>query len=137
MWLGFYQLVMHGRLRIQVLGIQTVYGSPPVFNIAHLVHRRVAEWHSTGSKMFAPIAIKFKRSYTAYLGLPLTVVAVGLALRTAEDGLSGFAGMLAYFMINMYIVGPLVVSAIGDEFRTRRRSCVAETGTEVPLKAVA
>jgi hypothetical protein len=57
-------------------------------------------------------------------------------LRTAEAGLTRFAGMLVFFMINLYIVGPLVVSGIGDELRSRRQPRVAETVTEAPVEVV-
>ena len=134
LWLVFYPLVMRGRWRIEVLRIQTVYGFAHVFNIVHLVRHRVAEWHPTGSKAAAPIAVTVKRFYTIYLGLALSVVAVGLVLRTAEAGLTRFAGMLVFFMINLYIVGPLVVSGIGDELRSRRQPRVAETVTEAPVE---
>jgi cellulose synthase (UDP-forming) len=137
LWLVVYPLVMRGRWRIEVLRIQTVYGFAHVFNIVHLVRHQVADWHPTGSKAPAPIAVKVKRFYTAYLGLALSVVAVGLLLRTAEDGLTRFAGMLIFFMINLYIVGPLVVSGVCDELRSRRQSRVAETVTEFPVRAVA
>jgi cellulose synthase (UDP-forming) len=126
LWLVVYPMVMHGRWRIEVLRIQTVYGFAHVFNIVHLIRGRVVEWHPTGSKAPAPIAIKVKRFYTAYLGLALIIATVGLTLRAAEDGLTLFAGMLVFFAVNLYVVGPLVVSGIEDELRSRRQARFAE-----------
>ena len=126
LWLVVYPLVMRGRWRIEVLRIQTVYGFAHLFNIVDLIKGQVVEWHPTGSKAPAPIAVKVKRFYTVYLGLALIVVAVGLTLRTAEDGFTLFAGMLVFFMFNLYVVGPLVVSGIGDELKSRRQAPVAE-----------
>jgi hypothetical protein len=125
LWLVVYPLVMRGRWRIEVLRVQTVYGFAHAFNIVHLLRNRVAEWHPTSSKAPAPIAVKVKRFYTVYLGLALSAVAVGLIMRTAEDGLTLFAGMLVFFVLNLYVVGPLVVSGIGDEPRSRRQRPVS------------
>jgi hypothetical protein len=124
-WLVLYPLVMRGRWRIEVLRVQTVYGFAHVFNIVHLLRGRVVEWHPTGSKAPAPIAVKVKRFYTAYLGVALIVITVGLTLRIEEDGLTLFAGMLVFSLVNLYVVGPLVVSGISDELRGRRRARVA------------
>ena len=129
-WLVAYPLMMRGRWRIEVLRIQTVYGFAHLFNIIHLIRNRVAEWHPTGSKAPAPIAIKVQRFYTAYLGLTLSAAVIGLLLRAYQDGFTVFAGMLVFFVINLYIVGPLVVSGIGDEFRRRRRPRAAETAIQ-------
>ena len=74
-WLVIYPMVMRGRWRIEVLRIQTVYGFAHLFNIVDLVRNRVVEWHPTGSKAPAPIAMKVKRFYTLYLGLSLVMVA--------------------------------------------------------------
>ena len=132
LWLVVYPLVMRGRWRIEVLRIQTVYGFAHLFNIVDLIKGQVVEWHPTGSKAPAPIAVKVKRFYTVYLGLALIVVAVGLTLRTAEDGFTLFAGMLVFFMFNLYVVGPLVVSGIGDQLKSRRQAPVAERSTASP-----
>ena len=67
-WLVVYPLIMRSRWRIEVLRIQTVYGFAHLFNIVDLIRHRVVEWHPTGSKAPAPIAVKVKRFYTAYLG---------------------------------------------------------------------
>ena len=137
LWLAVYPLVMRGRWRIEVLRIQTVYGFAHVFNIVDLLRRRVVEWHPTGSKAPAPIAVQVKRFYTMYLGLALVVVAVGLMLRTAEDGFTTFAGMLLFFGINLYVVGPLVASGIRDELRSVRRPRAAEAPIETPVEIAA
>jgi cellulose synthase (UDP-forming) len=138
LWLVIYPLVMHGRWRIEVLRIQTVYGFAHVFNIIHLIRGRVVEWHPTGARAPAPIAIKVKRFYTAYLGLALIVIVVGLTLRAAEDGLTLFAGMLIFTAVNLYVAGPLVVSGIEDELRYRRQARIAEPVlTEMPMKVAA
>ena len=136
-WLVIYPMVMRSRWRIEVLRIQTVYGFAHAFNIVDLIRNRVVEWHPTGSKAPAPIAVKIKRFYTVYLGLALIVVGAGLILRTAEDGFALFAGMLVFFALNLYVVGPLVVSGIRDELRFRRLARVSEPVTEVPVKLAA
>ena len=136
-WLVAYPLMMRGRWRIEVLRIQTIYGFAHLFNIIHLMRNRVAEWHPTGSKAPAPIAVKVKRFYTTYLGLTLSAGAVGLILRASEDGFSLFAGMLVFFVLNLYVVGPLVVSGISDELRSLRPVRGAGIGTEVPVRAAA
>ena len=136
-WLVIYPMVMRSRWRIEVLRIQTVYGFAHAFNIVDLIRNRVVEWHPTGSKAPAPIAVKVKRFYTVYLGLALIVVGAGLILRTAEDGFALFAGMLVFFALNLYVVGPLVVSGIRDELRFRRLARVSEPITEVPVKLAA
>jgi len=138
-WLVLYPLVMRGRWRIEVLRVQTVYGFAHVFNIAHLLRGRVVEWHPTGSQAPAPIAVKVKRFYTAYLGLALIVITVGLTLRIDEDGIALFAGMLVFSLVNLYVVGPLVVSGITDELRGRRRPRVPEpvVTTETRAKVAA
>jgi cellulose synthase (UDP-forming) len=121
-WMIGYPLVMRGRWRIEVLRLQTVYGFAHLFNIAHLIQRRVVEWHPTGSSAPAPIAIKVKRFYTAYLGLALTAGALGMALRVAEYGPRLFAGMLVFFTLNLYVAGPLVVSGVRDVSAYLRRT---------------
>jgi cellulose synthase (UDP-forming) len=126
-WLVAYPLVMRGRWRIEVLRIQTVYGFAHIFNIIHVIRKRVIEWHPTGSGTIAPIAVRVKRFYTAYLGLTLTVGAVGLILRASKDGLMLFAGMLIFFILNLYVAGPLVIAGIGCEIRTRRQARDART----------
>jgi cellulose synthase (UDP-forming) len=137
LWLAIYPLVMRGRWRIEVLRIQTVYGFAHAFNVANLLRRRVVEWHPTGSKAPAPIAVRVKRFYTAYLGAALIAVAAGLILRTAQDGFTLFAGMLVFFLINLYVVGPLVMSGIRDEFRSVRQASAASTQTEIPVEIAA
>ena len=137
LWLAIYPLIMRGRWRIEVLRIQTVYGFAHAFNIVNLVRRQIVEWHPTGSKAPAPIAVKVKRFYTAYLGVALIVVAVGLMLRIAEDGIALFAGMLVFFLINLYLVGPLVVSGIHDELRSLRQRRIADAPIEVPVGVAA
>ncbi len=120
-WLIGYPLVMRGRWRMEVLRIQTVYGFAHLFNIVHLLQKRVTEWHPTGSKAPAPIAIRVKRFYTVYLGITLTLATAGLALRIAEFGIASFAGMLLFFLINAYIAVPLVVTGLVDLIREHRR----------------
>ncbi len=132
-WLIGYPLIMRGRWRLEVLRLQTVYGFAHLFNILHLIERRVAEWHPTGSKAPAPIAIKVKRFYTSYLGLTLTAGAVGLMLRIAEDGPRLFAGMIVFFTLNLYVAGPLVISGLRDAVRDLRRHRVTETPADVPV----
>lgn len=129
-WLIGYPLVMRGRWRLEVLRIQTVYGFAHLFNIVHLIQSRVVEWHPTGSKAPAPIAIRVKRFYTIYLGATLTLAAAGLTLRISEDGIATFAGMLVFFLINLYVAGPLVISSISDQIRVRRMSMAAEASAE-------
>jgi cellulose synthase (UDP-forming) len=136
-WLIAYPLVMRGRWRIEVLRVQTIYGFAHLFNIIHLIQKRVAEWHPTGSKAPAPIAVKVKRFYTVYLGLTLSAAAIGLLLRAYQDGFTLFAGMLVFFVINLYVVGPLVVSGIGDEFRRLRRHHAAEPVIQTSMRAAA
>jgi cellulose synthase (UDP-forming) len=137
-WLVAYPLVMRGQWRIEVLRIQTVYGFAHLFNIIHLIRNQAAEWHPTGSKAPAPIAVKVKRFYTAYLGLTLSAGVIGLVLRAYQDGFSIFAGMLVFFVINLYVVGPLVVSGIGDEFRRlRRRPRTVETAIQTSVRIAA
>jgi cellulose synthase (UDP-forming) len=129
-WLIGYPLVMRSRWRVEVLRIQTVYGFAHLFNIGHVIASKVAEWHPTGSKAPAPIALKVKRFYTVYLGLALTAGGVGLMLRITEDGLAAFAGMLIFFLLNLYVVFPLVISGVSDEVRRRQSSRFAKTATE-------
>jgi cellulose synthase (UDP-forming) len=126
-WLVGYPLIMRGRWRVEVLRIQTVYGFAHLFNIVHLIQSQVVEWHPTGSKAPAPIAIRVKRFYTVYLGLALTMAAIGLGLRIAEDGLATFAGMLLFFLINLYVAGPLVASGVVDQLRAGQRAQIPET----------
>jgi cellulose synthase (UDP-forming) len=137
LWLTIYPLIMRGRWRIEVLRIQTVYGFAHAFNIVNLVRRQIVEWHPTGSKAPAPIAVKVKRFYTAYLGAALVVVATGLIVRITEDGIARFAGMLVFFLINFYVVGPLVVSGIHDEFRSLRQRRMAHAPIQVPVRVAA
>lgn len=125
-WLVAYPLVMRCRWRMEVLRIQTVYGFAHLFSIVHLIQGKAAEWHPTGAGAPAPMAIKVKRFYAAYLGLTLSLAAAGLALRIDEDGLTTFGGMLFFFVINLYVTGPLVVSGIVDQFRGRRKARVTE-----------
>jgi cellulose synthase (UDP-forming) len=132
-WLIGYPLVMRCRWRLEVLRLQTVYGFAHLFNIFHLIEQRVAEWHPTGAKAPAPVAIKVKRFYTAYLGLALTAGATGLVVRITEDGPLLFAGMLIFFTLNLYVAGPLVISGIGDVLRSLRRSQVAGSPGEMPV----
>jgi cellulose synthase (UDP-forming) len=132
-WLIGYPLVMRCRWRLEVLRLQTVYGFAHLYNIFHLIEQRVAEWHPTGSKPPAPIAVEVKRFYTAYLGVALTAGAVGLALRITEDGPRLFAGMLIFFTMNLYVAGPLVISGTADLLRQFRRSRIPETAREAPL----
>ena len=129
-WLIGYPLIMRGRWRMEVLRIQTVYGFAHLFNIMDLIQSRVVEWHPTGSRAPAPIAIRVKRFYTAYLSITLTLAAVGLLVRIAEDGLATFAGMLLFFLINLYVVGPLVVSGFADLVRKQRMSVAAKAAAE-------
>jgi cellulose synthase (UDP-forming) len=136
-WLVGYPLVMRGRWRLEVLRLQTVYGFAHLFNIMHLIQSRVVEWHPTGSKAPAPIAIRVKRFYTVYLGITLTLAVVGLTLRITEDGISTFAGMLVFFLINLYVVGPLVVSGITDQIRARRMTVLAEAAAEKTVMVTA
>jgi cellulose synthase (UDP-forming) len=131
LWFIGYPLIMRGRWRVQVLRLQAVYGFAHLFNILHLIDQRVAAWHPTGSKAPAPIAIKVKRFYTAYLGLALTLGAVGLILRIAQDGPRLFVGMLIFFTLNIYVAGPLVILGINDLLRYRRRVAVTEAADEV------
>ena len=51
----------------------------------------------------------------------------------AEDGFTLFAGMLVFFLFNLYVVGPLVVTGIGDEFRSRRQAAAARIVAEEPI----
>jgi cellulose synthase (UDP-forming) len=111
-WLIGYPLIMRSRWRMEVLRLQTVYGFAHLFNIVDLIQNRVVEWHPTGSEAPAPIAIRVKRFYIRYLGLALTLGALGLALRISQDGLATFAGMLLFFLINLYVAGPLVASGL-------------------------
>ena len=129
-WLIGYPLIMRGRWRMEVLRLQTVYSFAHLFNILHLIQDQVAEWHPTGSKAPAPIAIRVKRFYTLYLGLALTMAAIGLGLRIAEDGLAAFAGMLLFFLINLYVAGPLVASGIVDLVRARQTARIRETAAD-------
>ena len=124
-WLIGYPLIMRGRWRMEVLRLQTVYGFAHLFNIVHIIQSQVVEWHPTGSKAPAPIASRVKRFYTVYLGLTLTLGAIGLALRITEDGLA-FAGMLLFFLINLYVAGPLVISGVADQLLARRRARFVE-----------
>jgi cellulose synthase (UDP-forming) len=128
-WLVLYPLVMRGRWRMEVLRLQTVYGFAHLFNIVHLVQSRVVEWHPTGSKAPAPIAIRVKRFYTVYLLLTLGLGGVGLVLRISEDGLASFSGMLLFFLINLYIAGPLVASGLVDQARMRLTARAPETAS--------
>jgi cellulose synthase (UDP-forming) len=121
---------MRGRWRVEVLRIQTIYGFAHLFNIVDLIQSRVVEWHPTGSKAPAPIAIRVKRFYTVYLGATLTLAAAGLALRIAEDGVATFAGMLIFFLMNLYIAGPLVVSGITEQIHARRVARIARASAE-------
>jgi cellulose synthase (UDP-forming) len=125
-WLVGYPLIMRGRWRMEVLRLQTVYGFAHLFNIVHLMRNQVVEWHPTGSKAPAPIAIRVKRFYIIYLGLALTMAAAGLVLRIAEYGFATFAGMLLFFLINLYVAGPLVVSGIADQIRARQKAQAAK-----------
>jgi cellulose synthase (UDP-forming) len=136
-WLIIYPLVMRSRWRVEVLRLQTVYGFAHLFNIVDLIQNRVVEWHPTGSKAPAPIATRVKRFYTIYLGLALTMAAVGLTLRIAEDGLSTFAGMLLFFLINLYVAGPLVASGIVDQHRTRQKARAPEAAADPSVWATA
>lgn len=125
-WLIGYPVVMRGRWRLEVLRLQTVYGFAHLFNIVDLIQGRTVEWHPTGSKAPAPIAVRVKRFYTSYLGLTLSLAAAGLMLRITEYGIATFAGMLLFFLINLYIAGPLVVSGVRDLVRARRASVAAK-----------
>jgi hypothetical protein len=120
-----------------VLRIQTVYGFAHLFNIVDLIRNKVVAWHPTGSKAPAPIAIRVKRFYSLYLGLALSAAAVGLALRIAEDGLSTFAGMLVFFLINLYVAGPLVASGMAAELRARRVARVTEASADARIMVTA
>jgi cellulose synthase (UDP-forming) len=131
-WFIGYPLIMRGRWRPEVLRIQAVYGFAHLFNIMHLIEQRVAAWHPTGSKAPAPVAIKVKRFYTTYLGVALTVGALGLAFRIGQDGPRLFAGMLVFFALNLYVGGPLVISGIGDLLHHRRRERMAQPTGDLP-----
>jgi cellulose synthase (UDP-forming) len=126
-WLIAYPLIMRGRWRVEVLRLQTVYGFAHLFNIMDLIQSKVVEWHPTGSTAPAPVAMRVKRFYTIYLGLALTLGGAGLALRIAEYGLATFVGMLLFFLVNLYVAGPLVVSGIADQIGLRRKVHVAKT----------
>jgi cellulose synthase (UDP-forming) len=126
LWLVAYPLIMRSHWRLEVLRIQTVYGFAHLFNIADLIRDKVVAWHPTGSKAPAPVAIRVKRFYSLYLGLTLSAAAVGLVLRITEDGISTFVGMLTFFMINLYVAGPLVASGIAAELRVRRGARITE-----------
>lgn len=119
-WVVIYPVVMRTRWRMEVLRLQTVYGFAHLFNIVHVIQSRVVEWHPTGSTAPAPVALRVKRFYTVYLGLALSLAAAGLALRIDEDGLATFAGMLVFFLLNLYVAGPLVASGIAEQFHARR-----------------
>jgi cellulose synthase (UDP-forming) len=136
-WLVGYPLIMRGRWRMEVLRLQAVYGFAHLFNIVHLIQERVVEWHPTGSKAPAPIAIRVKRFYATYLGLALILAAVGLTLRIAEDGLATFAGMLLFFLINLYVAGPLVIWGIADLARARRLARAAKVAAETTVMVTA
>ena len=132
LWLFVYPLVMRGRWRIEVLRIQTVYGFAHAFNIAHLIRGRVFEWHPTGSKTCAHSG----QGQAILHHLPR--LGVDRSRRRAdaaccEDGFALFAGMLVFFLVNLYVVGPLVVTGIGDEFRSRRQAAAARTVAEEPI----
>lgn len=119
LWLVVYPRIMKGRWRVEVLRLQTVYGYAHFFNILNLMRHRAIGWHPTGSKQTAPISISVKRFYTYYLGIALLVLAGGLGVRTWHEGLPRFAGMLAFAMLNIYIIGPLVWAGARDELRLR------------------
>jgi cellulose synthase (UDP-forming) len=136
-WLIGYPLVMRGRWRMEVLRLQAVYGFAHLFNIMHLIQQRVVEWHPTGSKAPAPIAVRVKRFYVTYLGATLMLAGVGLALRIAEDGLATFAGMLVFFLINVYVAGPLVFWGIADLARARRVAQDAKTAADTTVMVTA
>lgn len=136
-WLVGYPLIMRSRWRVEVLRIQTVYGFAHLFNIVDLIRNRVVEWHPTGSKAPAPIAVRVKRFYALYLGVTLSTAAAGLVLRIAEDGLATFAGMLLFFLINLYVAGPLVASAMVSELRARRRRKIAEADVDARMLSTA
>lgn len=127
-WIVIYPVVMRTRWRVEVLRLQTVYGFAHLFNIVHVIQSRVVEWHPTGSKAPAPVALRVKRFYTVYLGLALSLAAAGLALRIDEDGLATFAGMLVFFALNLYVAGPLVASGAAAQFRARRSAEVQVPG---------
>jgi cellulose synthase (UDP-forming) len=129
-WLVIYPLVMRSHWRLKVLRLQTVYGFAHLFNMVHLMQSQVVEWHPTGSKAPAPIAIRVKRFYTVYLGIALTLAATGLTLRISQDGIESFAGMLAFFLVNLYVAGPLVVSGVVDEVRARKVALAAKAVDE-------
>jgi cellulose synthase (UDP-forming) len=136
-WLIGYPLVMRGRWRMEVLRLQAVYGFAHLFNIVHLIQQRVAEWHPTGSAAPAPIAVRVKRFYVTYLGIALLLAAAGLALRIAQEGIVTFAGMLVFFLLNVYVAGPLVVGGIADLARARRiaQAAKATANTTVMVPA--
>jgi cellulose synthase (UDP-forming) len=137
MWLACYPLVMRSRWRLEVLRLQTVYGFAHLFNIVHLIQQRVVEWHPTGSKVPAPIAIRVKRFYTVYLGLALLLAGAGLALRITEDGFAAFAGMVLFFLINLYIACPVVLWGVADLARARRIAEAAKASADTRVMTAA
>jgi len=133
LWFILYPLVMTGRWRIEVLRLQTVYGFAHVFSIYHLLTGRDVGWHPTGSKKRPPLSVTVKRFYTFYLGLALLVLCSGLAYR-GIDHLDRFWPMIAFTLLNIYIVTPLVWDGLRSEFaegRKRRRTRAASVPLDV------
>jgi cellulose synthase (UDP-forming) len=142
LWLVIYPLVMRSRWRLEVLRIQTVYGFAHAFNIIGLLGRKVVEWHPTGSRAAAPLAASVRRFYTAYLGTAMVVAILGLSLRVAADGPMLFGGMVAFVILNLYVVGPLVIlggrseiAALAARWRRRQRRWAKVAGSDQPAQA--
>ena len=133
LWFILYPLVMTGRWRIEVLRLQTVYGFAHVFSVYHLLTGRDVGWHPTGSKKRPPLSVSVKRFYTLYLGVALLALAAGLAYR-GIDHLDRFWPMIAFSVLNIYIVAPLVWDGLHGEFndaRRRRRERAASAQLDV------
>jgi cellulose synthase (UDP-forming) len=127
LWFILYPIVMTGRWRIEVLRLQTVYGFAHVFSIYHLLTGRDIGWHPTGSKKRPPLSVSVKRFYTCYLGLALLVLGSGLAYR-GIDHLDRFWPMIAFSVLNVYIVAPLVWDGLRSELADRRKARLTRTG---------
>lgn len=112
LWLVIYPIVMHGKWRIEVLRIQTVYGFAHAFNIVHLLQGRLVGWHPTNAKAAAPLAVSVRRLYTWYLGIGQVALLAGLSWRIEGYGIGRFWGMTAFSLLNLYIFVPLIFGGL-------------------------
>ncbi len=116
LWFIVLPRIYHGRWRIDVLRVQTMYSFAHAVAIAHVLTGRTRDWIATGAATVptkttrvTPLATTISRVMKTYIGFTLLAIWVGLAIGTARHGIGEFWVMILLAALASYVQVPILV----------------------------